>query len=209
MSTRPYDNTLRTEQARLTRRRIIEAARALLLDGGAQSMSISALAETAGVSIQTIYNAIGNKAAVIKAVYDVTVAGDDDPRPMRDRPDFQAITDAADPAAMLWGYAAFSRRIAERVGPLLVVIAADTDDDLQSLAADIDDERLRGNTVVVDSVARRFGLRAGMTMQRAVDIVWTLTAPEPYDRLVRRRGWSHDDYEHWLASALISALGAR
>ena len=123
MSTRPYDNTLRTEQARLTRRRIIEAARALLLDGGAQSMSISALAETAGVSIQTIYNAIGNKAAVIKAVYDVTVAGDDDPRPMRDRPDFQAITDAADPAAMLWGYAAFSRRIAERVGPLLVVIA--------------------------------------------------------------------------------------
>jgi len=35
-----------------------------------------------------------------------------------------------------------------------------------------------------------------------------LTAPELYDRLVRQRGWTPDDYEHWLASAMIAALGA-
>jgi len=47
-----------------------------------------------------------------------------------------------------------------------------------------------------------------MTRRRAIDSFWVLTAPELYDRLVRQRGWTPDDYEHWLASAMIAALGA-
>jgi hypothetical protein len=52
----------------------------------------------------------------------------------------------------------------------------------------------------------RFGLPAGVSREAMVDVVWTLTAPEIADRLVRRCGWSPERYEAWLASALGTAL---
>jgi hypothetical protein len=52
----------------------------------------------------------------------------------------------------------------------------------------------------------RFGLRPGLTEAEAADILWALTAPEPADRFIRRRGWTLDRYEHWLAHAMADAL---
>jgi hypothetical protein len=109
---------------------------------------------------------------------------------------------------MLRAYATFARRIGERIGPLLAVLATHTDDDVRAFVTATDTERLRGNTITVNALSRRFGLPAGMTRRRAIDTIWVLTAPELYDRLVRQRGWTPDDYEHWLASAMIAALGA-
>jgi len=63
-----------------------------------------------------------------------------------------------------------------------------------------------GNAAAVRSLATLFGLRRGLTRARATDIVWTLTAPELFDRLVRQRGWSLDEYERWLGDALVGAL---
>ena len=158
MSRRPYDRTLRDEQARTTRARILESARQLLLADGYQHLTIAALAESAGVSVQTIYNSVGNKAAVIKAVYDVTLAGDDDPRAMNDRPEFRALAEAPDGASILRAYAALSRRIADRVGPLLAVLLTNSDDDVRAFAATVEDERLHGNATMVGHFVRRFGL---------------------------------------------------
>ena len=206
LSTRARDGALRAEQAALTRSRILDAARSLLLDGGSAGLTIGGLAEAAGVSPQTIYNSIGNKAAVIKAIYDVMLAGDEDPRPMSERPEFRAMTDAADAASMLRHYARFGRRIAERVAPLLTVLFANADDDVRALATTIDGERLKGNSLTVRRLADRFGLPPRMSDAHAADVLWALTAPELYDRLVRRRGWSADAYEHWLGDAMIAAL---
>ena len=52
----------------------------------------------------------------------------------------------------------------------------------------------------------RFGLPAGLTEQRAVDVVWTLNSPEVHGRLVHRCGWTHDQYEDWLAGQLAASL---
>ena len=208
MSRRPYDRTLRHEQAQSTRARILESAHQLLLAGGYQRLTIAALAESAGVSVQTIYNSVGNKAAVIKAVYDVTLAGDDDPRAMNDRREFRALAEAPDGASLLRAYAALSRIIAERVGPLLAVLLTNSDDDVRAFAATVDDERLRGNGTMVGQLARRFGLPPGLSRQRAIDIVWTLTSPEVFDRLTRQRSWTAREYERWLGEAMVAALMA-
>jgi hypothetical protein len=37
-------------------------------------------------------------------------------------------------------------------------------------------------------------------------VLWVLTAPELADRFVRRRGWTLDSYEAWLAGAVSDAL---
>jgi hypothetical protein len=52
----------------------------------------------------------------------------------------------------------------------------------------------------------RFGLRPGLSVADAGDILWALTAPELTLRLVHRRRWSVDKYEVWLAKAMVDAL---
>jgi AcrR family transcriptional regulator len=208
---RPYDSPLRDEQARLTRRRIVETAHGLLLEGGYGAMTVATLAREAGVSVQTIYNAVGGKADVVKAVYDVALAGDDEPVPMIERPVFRALQAERNPRRWLALYAAFGRSIVEGTGPLLTVLlaqAASGDPELAEFAATIEHERAIGTARAAEAFASRFPLKPGVTVEQAADILWTLTAPEIADRLIRRRGWTPEAYEAWLASTMADALVA-
>ena len=208
MSTdRAYDNSSRAEAALATRRRIIEAARDMLLRDGYHAMSVSALASTAGVSAQTVYNAVGGKAAVVKAVYDVLLVGDDAPVAMQDRPEFRAMSAAPDRESFVRAYAALCATIYERVGPLLGVLLAQGpggDAGLQEFVATIDRERRVGNTNALNALDATHGIPPHLDRERFIDIVWTVTAPEIYDRFVRRCGWTHTMYAAWLAEALVA-----
>lgn len=205
---RAYDNSGRAQAAADTRRRILDSARTMLLDGGYHSMSIAGLASAAGVSPQTVYNAVGGKAGVVKAVYDVLLAGDEDSVPMSSRPEFLAMGEAPDRASFGRAYAAFSAGIWRRVGPLLGVLLADgpgNDTTLGAFVATIDGERLTGNMHAITMLETRHGLPDGRQRGELVDELWTLTAPEVYDRFVRRRGWSHEAYTAWLSDAVAAA----
>jgi len=208
MSTdRAYDNSSRAEAALATRRRIIEAARDMLLRDGYHAMSVSALASNAGVSAQTVYNAVGGKAAVVKAVYDVLLVGDDAPVAMQDRAEFRAMSAAPDREAFVRAYAALCATIYERVGPLLGVLLAQGaggDIGLQEFVATIDRERRVGNTNALNALDAAHGIPPHLDRERFIDMVWTVTAPEIYDRFVRRCGWTHAMYAAWLAEALVS-----
>ena len=62
---RAYDTRRRQAQARETQAHIAEAARELFVERGWVATSIRDVAERAGVSVQTIYNAFeGGKAAI-------------------------------------------------------------------------------------------------------------------------------------------------
>jgi len=208
MSTdRAYDNSSRAEAALATRRRIIEAAGEMLLRDGYHAMSVSALAANAGVSAQTVYNAIGGKAAVVKAVYDVLLVGDDAPVAMQDRPEFRAMSTAPDREGFVRAYAALCATIYERVGPLLGVLLAQGaggDTGLQEFVATIDRERRAGNTNALNALEAAHGLPSQLDRERFIDIVWTVTSPEIYDRFVRRCGWTHAMYAAWLAEAVVA-----
>lgn len=208
MSTdRAYDNSSRAEAALATRRRIIEAAGEMLLRDGYHAMSVGALAGAAGVSAQTVYNAVGGKAAVVKAVYDVMLVGDDAPVAMQDRPEFRAMSEAPDREAFIRAYAALCATIYERVGPLLGVLLAQgagNDSSLQDFVATIERERRVGNTNALNALERAHGLPRHLDRERFIDIVWTVSAPETYDRFVRRCGWTHAMYADWLAEALVA-----
>jgi AcrR family transcriptional regulator len=208
MSTdRAYDNSSRAEAALATRRRIIEAAGEMLLRDGYHAMSVSALAARAGVSAQTVYNAVGGKAAVVKAVYDVLLVGDDAPVAMQDRPEFRAMSTAPDREGFVRAYAALCATIYERVGPLLGVLLAQGpggDTGLQEFVATIDRERRAGNTNALNALEAAHGLPPRLDRERFIDIVWTVTSPEIYDRFVRRCGWTHAMYAAWLAEAVVA-----
>ena len=74
---RAYSSPVRAEQARLTQRRITDAAHRLFLTQGYGQTTLAAVAREAGVSAQTIYNVFGTKPALLKKVHDLALAGDE------------------------------------------------------------------------------------------------------------------------------------
>jgi AcrR family transcriptional regulator len=209
LSPRRYRSSLRSEQTAAGRRRILDAAGALFADHGYLGTTIAQIAAAAGVSTQSVYNMAGGKAELLKAVYDVAVAGDDAPVPMAERPAIQAMIAAPDPRQALALYARLGREIAQRTHRLVTVIlaqAATGDAALTEFAAQIEAQRAVGTAATARHLASRFGLRPGLTEQAAADILWTLTAPDIVERLITQRNWPWDTYERWLADTMASSL---
>ena len=205
---RHYDNSGRAAQALRTRRRVIAAAHELLLEQGYAATTISQIARRAGVSAETVYKGFGSKAALTKQVYDIALAGDDEPVPMRDRPEIQAMLAEPDPRQKVARYAALARQLGARLGPLLALLlgARATDPDLDAFARTTADERLAGTTALVGHLADAGALRPGLDPERARDLLWALISPELYQLLVAERGWPPEDYERWLADAIADEL---
>jgi AcrR family transcriptional regulator len=205
---RRYSTELRTEQTAVARRLILDSAYGLFVGKGYLG-TLAAVATSAGVSVQTVYNVVGGKPTLLKAVYDVTLAGDDQPVAMGDRPNFRAMYRATDGREMLARYAEIGRDLSERVLPLvtkLLAQAASGDPDLQAFADTIEGERATGTANMARAISERFGLRDGLSVQDAADILWTLTSPDLADRLVNRRGWGWDKTQAWLSSVMADSL---
>jgi AcrR family transcriptional regulator len=207
----PYSMALRAEQTAIARRRILAAAVELFTQNGYLATKLSDVATAAGVSVQTVYNVVGNKAALLKAAYDMTIAGDDEAVPIARRAHVQAMIAAETGEEVLRLYAQMAREMAERVVPLQIMLhaqAATGNSDLRAFVETTDRERRAGVTGLVDHLVNRFGLREGLDDTTAKDIVWTFTSPQVLDRVVNGCGWSWDKFQTWLATTLtVSLLG--
>lgn len=206
---RRYSMSLRDEQTDQTRRRILTAAGRLFTERGYLGTTLTGIAEAAGVSVQTIYNLVGGKSVLLKAVWDVTLAGDDEPVPMSQRPVAIAVMEATDAHAALDRYAAMAREINERILPLVTVLLAQAttgDAELREFAETIQREHTAGTQRMAGHIAERFGLRPGLDAAAATDVIWALTGPELTNRLINGRGWSWDRYQAWLAVTLADML---
>src|SRR6516225_1908286 len=104
---RTYDATRRQEQAQENRARVLNAARGRFLADGYTATTIPGVARDAGVSIQTVYKAFGNKAGLLKAVFDVAVTGDDQPIPVAGRDEIKRIEAEPDPQRKLRIYSVY------------------------------------------------------------------------------------------------------
>lgn len=202
-----YDNSGRAERARQTRARVIAAAGASFVESGYAATTIRGIAQDAGVSPETVYKTFRNKATLLKAVYDVALAGDGEPIPMSERPEFQAGRLAADPVAAAVAYGQRAGWLSERIAPLLRVVVASrgADPELDAFAATTDAERLVGATMAVTHWAEHGWLKAGLTPERARDTVWMLISPAVF-LLLDERGWSLAEYAQWLADALLGTV---
>jgi AcrR family transcriptional regulator len=207
---RNYCSPRRREKAAATQSRIIASTRALLLKRGYAATTMADVAAAAGVAVQTVYSSTeGGKAALAKRVWDVTIAGDLDPVPLGDRPQFQELLAEPDPSRKLALYARLSRQIYQRMGTLARVLragAAAGDAELQQLIDVTERERLRGTTSLAAHLDAVGALPPGLTVERAGHRLWALNAPELADGLTSLCGWTLDEYQAWLAESMISAL---
>jgi AcrR family transcriptional regulator len=205
---RRYDSSRRQAQARRNRSAVIEAAHHLFLEHGFAATTMPAVASAAGVSVQTVYKAFGNKPRLAKAVFDVAMAGDDEPVPMLGRPALGRVRDEPDPRAKLRLYGEFLSEVAPRHVPVQLVIrdAARADPEAHAVWAELQAERLKGMTLFARALHDDGHLRPGISTNEARDVLWTYNSAELFELLVLERAWSPKRYGKWIANALIAAL---
>jgi AcrR family transcriptional regulator len=205
---RSYDASGRQAQARARRLAVVLAARDLFERNGFRGTAVSAVAERAGVSAESVYKGFGTKAALAKAVFDLAVAGDDDPLPVAQRPAIEAVRSEPDVRRKI---ALFVGGLAERQArsadvQILIRDGRHVDDALRPVWSALEEEGLVGMTALGRHLLDTGQLREGLDLDEVRDVLWNYLAIDTYERLVLRRGWSLDRYAAWLARAVTSAL---
>src|SRR5215469_1060583 len=205
---RSYDASGRREQARARRLAVVLAARDLFGQDGFRLTTIAAIAARAGVSEQAVYKNFGTKAALAKAVFDLVIAGDDEPVPVAERPAQLAIQDEPDVRRKI---AMFASGLAERQArsakvQILIRDGRHVDDSLAPVWAKLVDEGLTGMTMLGRHLLGTGQLREDVDLPEVRDVLWNYLQIDAYERLVLTQGWPPHKYERWLAHAVTSAL---
>jgi len=207
---RRYDNSRRQAQVRATRLKVIEAAKRLFTEHGYPATTIEAIGEAAQVPLPTVYRLFGSKRALLAAVLDTALGGDDQPVAFGDRPAVRAARAEADPAKMVNAFARIVRELMERSSAIQHVLAtaAQVDADAAGLLAEIRRQRHTGQSRIVAALDARGALDPGLDKAEAADIVYALLSPEMHRILTVERGWPADRYERWIARSLSTLLPA-
>ena len=206
---RHYHSPRRVAQRDATRAAIREAATSLFLADGYANTPITAIADEAEVSVQTVYGQFGSKAAIAKELLDVSIVGDDDPTPVAEREWFRAVFEPRiGGRACLARYAACCSRINSGAAAAFEIIrrGADSDSELAELWVTSRRQRRVGVSVVLDAALRQGHLRDDTTRDEAIDLMLLLHGPETYNALVFEAGWTVERYEAWLASTLVEQI---
>lgn len=197
-----------------TRRRLLAAADELFRQRGYQATTVTAIAEGAGVSLQTLYLAWGSKRALLNAAAGAAAMAMELPL----GPDEWNATIRAELAEEAGGdtagayLAAVGRlfvRVAERTAPYWRMYwqAAATDPEVAADWEDIMADRRRTMAEVAGGVPRR-GLRDGLEEGAVADTLWALASPEMYELFTAQGGRSPAAYGSWLEGALVAVLCA-
>ena len=196
---RRYDATRRREGAARTRAAILGAARELFAERGYAATSMTAIADRAGVALDTVYAAVGRKPQLARLLIETAISGTDQAVPARQRDYVRAIQAAPDAATKITIYAAAITAIAPRMALVLGIIqqAARDEPELAVLWAEIAERRAANMRLFVADLAAVAPLR--LDPDQAADIVWATNAAEMYQLLVSQRGWSPRRYEDFLA----------
>lgn len=204
------DDRARAPQARtrLARRAVLDAARNLFLERGYGATTIDAISTAADVPQATVYRLFSSKQGILKGLLDTSIAGDDEPVAVADRPPVRTLLHAPQPREMLAGLAAVSVAINRRIAPIyrILVSAADSDAEAATVLQSLTQQRQQGQGHVATALAKAKALAPGIRVQDAADVIHALASPELYRLLVDDRGWSPDRYEQWLVGALSNQL---
>lgn len=195
-------------RTRLARRAVVDAARTLFLERGYGATTIDAISERSDVPQATVYRLFSSKQGILKALLDVSIAGDDEAVALPDRPQIQSLLADPDPRKQLAGFAGFTAQVNSRASPIYRILAsaAGTDPDAAALLGELTQQRQQGQGLFARSLARGNALRPQLRERDAADIIHALMSPEVYRLLVSDRGWSLDRYERWLTETLLDQL---
>ncbi len=207
-SKRTYNSSRRKEQARLTSRQIVEAARKLFIERGYSGATIEAIAQEAGVAAETVYATFGNKRAILSRLIDVSIVGDDESLPLLQRPGPQAVQQEKNQHRQIQLFARDMQEIMERMAPIFGImrVAAKTEPEISEILQNVLESRVHGMEEFIRYITANGSLQEDLTSGEAAETVWVISSAEVYSLLTIDRGWSGEQYKQWLAKMLTKFL---
>ena len=205
---RAYHSPRRAQQAGATRAAILEAARTAFTEQGYVAATIEGIARGAAVSAETIYATFRTKRAILAALVDIAIAGDDAPVAILERGWVEDLRAEPDRRRRVETLARYGRSILERRSPIDAVVAgaAAADPEMRSLLEAGLAERFAGQRELLRIVAGPDGVRPDLTLDSAADILFAIGSPEVYRLLTVVRGWSGERFEGWYAGSIEALL---
>lgn len=205
--TRSYSSAVRSEQAELTRQRVLDGAARLFVDLGYSGTTITAVAAEAGVSPETIYATFDGKRGLLEAVIDATIMGPGSPVPLEEQAVWDAISEQPSARSRLRAYVEFSCGVLARTSSIHQVIrgAADSEAFAVELSSRLLRERLASNARHLRDYVGD-GLRDGLTLQRAAERYCAITSPEMHHLLTAKLGWSRKAHQEWVVALIEQDL---
>ena len=195
-------------RTRLARRAVVTAARTLFVERGYAATTIDAISALADVPPATVYRLFTSKLGILKALLDTSIAGDDLPLPVQERPDVASLSREREPRTLLASYAGITTAINQRINDVYRVLvgAAASDPAAAELLDDLHQQRNRGQGQIARALRRTGSLQDGLRERDAVDLIHALMSPEVYRLLVVDRNWTPERYQQWLATTLLQQL---
>lgn len=199
---RAYNSETRDAQAAKTRSHILKSAKKLFQKEGFDRVTIENIAKTAEVSMPTVYALFKSKRGILQSLIDEAL-------PSEQRLDL--VDDSLHEKSFkkrLSITAKLSRQIYDAEKELMDILrgASVVAPEFKELEQEREKRRYERQGEYVKKMMKENALAKGLTLQKARDILWTLTGRDMYRMLVVERAWTSDEYEKWLAELLTKSL---
>jgi AcrR family transcriptional regulator len=192
---RKYDASRRRQAAERTRAAVLRAARDLFTSRGYASTSVAAIARAAGVSVDTLYAAVGRKPQLLLAVHDMELAEGDTPVEAEQRDYVRRVRAATSATDKIAAYTEALARLLPRTVPLLDSLrtVGETDPACREVYLAVRERRARNMRLFAADLRSTGELRDDLDDAAVATLVWSMNAPEYY-LLIRSRGRTPEQY---------------
>lgn len=199
---RPYKSLIRNARAAKTRERILATAKNLFATEGFEYVTIEKIAQSANVSIPTVYSLFQSKRGILRALMDEALP----------KKRFEDLVEKSNHAKSAEGRLYFSAKIArqmydaERAQMDIFRGAAVLAPEFKELEKERERRRYSRQEVTIKALVEEKSLAKGLSITKARDILWAFTGRDMYRMFVIEQGWTSQEYEKWLAQLLIHTL---
>jgi AcrR family transcriptional regulator len=199
---RAYNSSRRALQAAQTRDDVLRAAVQLFATSGWVGTTLAAVADAAGVSVETIYNGFGSKKGLLEAARDFSIVGDSQPIPFVERPEFHAMGEGSLDERIARAASVVTDIHERSAGLWRAFIEASRDEEIN--AQRLEQEAGR-HSVTRQSLALVLGTDPD---DRLVTMCWALYSPDVYLKLVHDLGQTREEYEAFLVDATTRLIAS-
>jgi AcrR family transcriptional regulator len=194
--------TRRIQQAAETRRTILASAQRLFSLHGYSATTISAIAIDAGVAIQTIYDSIGPKRAILLALLDQM----DEEAGVGEI--WREIRQLSGPVDQINAAVRLTRQFPEKYHDLIgaLISAAPIEPDAAEALQEGYRRHRAGTGRFAHYLATQQVLCPDLNADHAGDVFGLLTSVQTFRQLTIDYGWSFDQCQEWITETLVRFL---
>ena len=180
----------------------------MFCERGYVGTTMADIAAAAGVAVQTVYFTFHTKSELLSRAYDFAVLGEGDPLPPERQPWYAKLTAEPNVVAAIRNAVEGIGEILKRATPLDTVVRAGAGSDPDTAAVRVRHEgwRAEGYRAMLDILSSKADLRAGVSPDRATQLLLLYLGMDVYRVLVLDFGWAHKAWVDWTVATVAEQV---